>query len=424
MSFGKGGSRISGPIENRVFVGNLPWQARWQELKDHMRQVGEVTFAEVLEEEDGRSKGCGLVAYRTAAEAERAVTELHDSDFQGRKLLVREDRASSGPGAERQGCRVYVGNLAFEVTWKELKDHFRQVGEVIRADVMCEGNVEGGRSKGYGIVEYKTPEEAEQAIGLTDTEIFGRKIFVREDRESRRPQPNWAPTPSYGYKGDYFSQGKGKGWSKGDYSYDAGHHYAPPYSPYLTGGTWAPKGKGKGGGRFTKVFVGNLPFAAAEDDITAHMRSVGQVVSVELMTEGGQAGGRSKGSAIVEFATYGAAQRALDQLHDSTLLDRMILVREYVDYSNFEGKGGKKDRHRVDVSNVGPGVDWKDLKDHMRAAGTVEFVGLNGSVGFASYGSLEEAQKAKNLLDGSSLGGQAISISEPKRTAGGPPFMR
>lgn len=42
-----------------------------------------------------------------------------------------------------------------------------------------------GRSKGCGIVEFSTNEEAQEAIkNLTDTELKGRMIFVREDRET------------------------------------------------------------------------------------------------------------------------------------------------------------------------------------------------------------------------------------------------
>lgn len=58
----------------------------------------------------------------------------------------------------------------------------REAGEVIYCDVMKERD---GRSKGCGIVEFSTPEEAQEAIKtLTDTEIKGRMIFVREDRET------------------------------------------------------------------------------------------------------------------------------------------------------------------------------------------------------------------------------------------------
>ena len=62
---GGGGDRppaFNGPQGCRVYVGNLSWDVAWQDLKDHMRQVGEVTFCDVMTEgggRDGRSKGCG-----------------------------------------------------------------------------------------------------------------------------------------------------------------------------------------------------------------------------------------------------------------------------------------------------------------------------------------------------------------------------
>ena len=43
---GHGGGGIS--VGRRVYVGNLSWQVQWQELKDHMRQVGEVVYADVM----------------------------------------------------------------------------------------------------------------------------------------------------------------------------------------------------------------------------------------------------------------------------------------------------------------------------------------------------------------------------------------
>ncbi len=50
----------------RVFVGNLSWEAAWQDVKDHMRgpngDLG-VLHAEVMMDGSGRSKGCALVEY-------------------------------------------------------------------------------------------------------------------------------------------------------------------------------------------------------------------------------------------------------------------------------------------------------------------------------------------------------------------------
>lgn len=38
-------------------------------------------------------------------------------------------------GNNVEGRRVFVSNLAFETQWKYLKDHMRQVGDVVRADI-------------------------------------------------------------------------------------------------------------------------------------------------------------------------------------------------------------------------------------------------------------------------------------------------
>ena len=84
-------------------------------------------------------------------------------------------------GGGGSGCKLYVNNLPWTVSWQGLKDHFRCAGNVVRADVFTGAD---GRSKGCGIVEFSAPEEAAHAIRtLNDTMLNDRKIFVREDRE-------------------------------------------------------------------------------------------------------------------------------------------------------------------------------------------------------------------------------------------------
>jgi len=59
----------------------------------------------------------------------------------------------------------------------------RSTGEVMHVDVL---HGPDGRSKGCGLVEYQSPDEAQRAIQeLNDTELMGRMVFVREDREAR-----------------------------------------------------------------------------------------------------------------------------------------------------------------------------------------------------------------------------------------------
>jgi RNA recognition motif-containing protein len=56
------------------------------------RQVGNVLHADVLEDHEGRSKGCGIVEYDNAHAAMRAIRELNNTDLKGRLIFVREDR--------------------------------------------------------------------------------------------------------------------------------------------------------------------------------------------------------------------------------------------------------------------------------------------------------------------------------------------
>jgi RNA recognition motif-containing protein len=115
----------------RVYIGNLSWGVSWQDLKDHMREAGEVTRADVMMGPDGRSKGCGIVEYESVEEAQKAVLTLNDTELNGRQIFVREDREERGTRSgnqfssdeKAQSRRCYVGNLSWDVAWQDLKDH-------------------------------------------------------------------------------------------------------------------------------------------------------------------------------------------------------------------------------------------------------------------------------------------------------------
>lgn len=76
----------------KLYVGNLSYEVKWQDLKDHFKQCGHVSRADILEGSDGRSKGCGLIEYADARDAATAIYTLNDTELNGRKIFVREDR--------------------------------------------------------------------------------------------------------------------------------------------------------------------------------------------------------------------------------------------------------------------------------------------------------------------------------------------
>ncbi len=73
----------------RLYVGNLSFDATESDLTELFNGVGQVVTAEVVShKQTQRSKGFAFVQMQSVDEAKRAVTELHDKEFMGRKLVV------------------------------------------------------------------------------------------------------------------------------------------------------------------------------------------------------------------------------------------------------------------------------------------------------------------------------------------------
>lgn len=76
-------------MDNKLYVGNLPYSYRDTDLQDAFGAYGEVTSANVAMERDtGRSRGFGFVQMATAEQAQAAIDGLHGSSVGGRGLVV------------------------------------------------------------------------------------------------------------------------------------------------------------------------------------------------------------------------------------------------------------------------------------------------------------------------------------------------
>jgi len=79
----------------RVYVGNLSFDATESDLQELFSGVGAVQNVEIVcHRETHRSKGFGFVQLTSIEEAKRAVDELHDKEYMGRKLVVSGAKAS------------------------------------------------------------------------------------------------------------------------------------------------------------------------------------------------------------------------------------------------------------------------------------------------------------------------------------------
>jgi len=85
---------IAGQRPNHVYVGNLDFRVTSKDLKDHMKQAGQVLDCYILKDEDGKSKGCGFVEYSNEEEVGDALEGLHGSLLNDREITVK--RAKGG----------------------------------------------------------------------------------------------------------------------------------------------------------------------------------------------------------------------------------------------------------------------------------------------------------------------------------------
>jgi cold-inducible RNA-binding protein len=80
-------------VNNKLFVGNLSWDAKNEDLQELFSAYGTVTSARVVEErETGRSRGFGFVEMGSDEEAQAAIDALNETDFMGRPLSVNVAR--------------------------------------------------------------------------------------------------------------------------------------------------------------------------------------------------------------------------------------------------------------------------------------------------------------------------------------------
>jgi RNA recognition motif-containing protein len=92
-----------------------------------------------------------------------------------------------------------------------------------------------------------------------------------------------------------------------------------------------------------KLYVGNLDYATTENNLSDLFAEVGEVLSVNLITD--RMTGRSRGFAFVEMAEASDAQKAIDDLNGKTVGERQIKVAEARPKKPRGRQGGGRGRY-------------------------------------------------------------------------------
>ncbi|ORX79511.1 hypothetical protein BCR32DRAFT_281356 [Anaeromyces robustus] len=365
--------------ENKKFqivVKNLPYHTSWQKLKDFFNQMENcsVEHADVVKR--GNST-VGIVTFSSEDVVKEAILTYDNYNWEGKEIKVyKAGEEEDEEPVQVNSTSLYVGNLPFTYGWQELKDLFRSTkGEVVHADVFKDYQ---GRSKGYGIVQMKSVEDAVRAIeDLNGFEIEGRKLEVREDRNSSKEG--------------------------------------------------------------CQLHVGNLLFEERWQSLKEHFSKAGNVVHADIVLD---SNGRSKGFGTVLMSTPEEANKAIEMFNETDFNGRTIQVKldkfagdsRSNNYNYRGGRGGYSSRggynsgrgksfrggrggfansgnrsqqgYDIVVGNIPFTTRWKELKDlveKLELNPSFADVPLEGSrakgIGIVSFKTEEEAQNAINKLN-------------------------
>ncbi|KAK9837136.1 hypothetical protein WJX81_005720 [Elliptochloris bilobata] len=364
----------------------------------------------------------------------------HRGEHEGGRGQKRErnpEHANGGGALIRVARRIYVSNLSFKTTWTGLKDHFKAAGPVAFADILRESGPEG-RSKGCGIVEFETAESAAEAINtLHLSELDGREVYVREDREDADLKQALGGDPSAARP----KRGRSSGGPPPGYGERA------PGGPRGGGPMGGAHGGGAGAGAGAadtlvvgrRVVVEGLGPSTTWKTLKDHFRAAGGVLHADVM---------HGGVGEVEFGTAADALRAISQFSNSSLDGRVITVRDKGERSAAPPRGGGGRRsvdmaprthadERPPLRNSAPregrqvvvqgllfSAGWQELKDLTRPFGSVARAdiatgpdGRSKGWGTVLFDDPRDAQAAINELHGREFQGRTLAVKLDKFVA-------
>ncbi|WVR07945.1 hypothetical protein IAU60_004988 [Kwoniella sp. DSM 27419] len=280
-----------------VFVGNLPLQASWQDLKDLMRQAGEVIRADVGMTMDGQPKGNGTVVFVNPDDARAAIEMFNGFDWYGTILEVREDRFATGPFRGRGGLRGgFAPRGGFGV-----RGGFR--GGFMGGMGGMGGGFRGGFGGGMGRGGMGFNNFGGHAAAAAGGRSFNDNIYA-------------------------------------DYNGPEGSSDAMNVDGIPTGPAAGSGLKPQPAEPNQQILVRNLPWSTANEDLVELFETVGNVVLAEVLFEAG----RSKGEGIVQFTETAEAQIAGEKFTGYMYGGRPLDVQfnpRWHEFSSGATKGGQ-----------------------------------------------------------------------------------
>jgi len=317
--FGKGGGKKGrdwspdrhrggsgpGPAANsgKIFFQNVAFETTPKYLELLFQRHGKLKDFHLWTDDEGRSRGMGIVHYEHPEDATHAAKALDGSIVDKRQIQLQLETARGQPEDEGRGNKrsrerpdiggkgaakgkptydttCYFFNVPFETTAGYLKGLFKRVAPVTALELY---KTPDGKSKGEGHVVFPMPGDAQAAVDkMHGMDVDGRAIEVSVDS---MPRSKRARGPDAGLRQDY--------------------------------------GGGAAGGGCCKVVFRNLLFETPQKFMEGIFAEHGEIRDFFLLRE---PDGRSKGCGVCEYTDPASAERAVRSLNGALVDDRKMTV--------------------------------------------------------------------------------------------------
>lgn len=168
----------------RLFVGNLPYDATEEEIRQHFSRVGNLSYVSIpLDRETGKKRGFAFVEFADAQQAQEAIRQFNNQPFKGRPLAVNEARArEAGPRPAGGGFRSPVGPRPSGPPMRAPAPDFSDPGAAER-DRPARKNFGPDSKPARSRVQRFRPESGKKVL----KEKFTGQIFGPDDEEGDLP---------------------------------------------------------------------------------------------------------------------------------------------------------------------------------------------------------------------------------------------
>ncbi|XP_068654877.1 heterogeneous nuclear ribonucleoprotein Q-like [Aristolochia californica] len=134
------------PHGSEVYLGGIPHDVTEEDLKGFCESIGEVTEVRIMKGKDSsENKGYAFVTFRTKELASKAIEDLNNTEFKGRKIKCSTSQAKH---------RLFIGNVPRSWAEADLRKVVKKVGPGVTTVELLKDPQNSSRNRGFAFIEY------------------------------------------------------------------------------------------------------------------------------------------------------------------------------------------------------------------------------------------------------------------------------